>query len=253
MKIGKSFGTVEFGYTTLTDLTGLYPNEKLRDTLTYDCPHTDKCSDFYGEINSVYIQKMGVLFQANYDDGEIIKEIHLYEPFIGSLGGKINVELGQTTVEDIYEKFSDLRLTSTNTKDYWIIKANKISFLVDRLPNDNEYPIQHTEIIERKIKCIILEPNRDLMTIDFEDNCRIPLFAPRTETHQNCYTKKHKGFLYYFNFSGESSYKSVKHGYWREYYPNHLIRQEGTYEKGKKTGLFKYYDKTGKLIMTKEH
>ncbi len=253
IEIGKSVNSIEFGYSTLTDVKEKYSSEVVTDTTTINCPHTDECDQGYGKLNSIYLRKLGMVFQANYEDSELIKQIRLYSPFQGKIENKIVVELGKTTVKDIYNSFNNLILTATNVKDYWIIKNDNIEFLVTRFSNDNDYPIEYTEIEDRLIKVIILNPNREVMTIDYVEGCRIPLFAPKTEIHRNCYVSKHKGLIYYINIGDDSSYKSVKNGYWKEYYPNHITKEEGNYKKGKKAGLFKYYDKKGNLIKTKRH
>ena len=144
-------------------------------------------------------------------------------------------------------------LTSTNTKDYWIIKNDNIEFLVTRSLNDNDYPIKNTEIENRLINVVILNPSRKIMNVTYVEGCRTPLFAPKTETHRNCYVSKHKGGIYYINIGAESSHKSVKNGYWKEYYPNHILKEEGNYKKGKKIGVFKYYDENGIFIKSKRH
>ncbi|WP_299316007.1 hypothetical protein [uncultured Aquimarina sp.] len=249
---GKSFDKIEFGYSTLADAKEKYASEIITDTITYSCPYTDKCGTAYSKVNSTYIKKLGIVFQANYDD-ELIRQIRLYSPFKGEIDGITNIELGKTTVKDIYTSYPNSKLTTTNGKNYWIIKNNNTSFLVTRLSTDNNYPIEHREIENRLIKVIILNPIRNRMFIDFEDNCRVPLYAIKNETHRNCYVEKYKGGFYYINIGGESSYKNVKNGYWKEYYPNHIIKEEGNYKKGKKVGEFKYYDKNGTLIRIKRH
>jgi len=249
---GKSLNLMEFGYSTLADIRNEYIKEKITDTLTKYCYLTDKC--FTKErVNSVYLKNRGILFQADYTNKELINKVLLYSPFNGIINDKVEVKLGKTTVKDIYEAYPDIILTSTNRKEYWIIKNESISFLITRLSTDNDYPIEHTEIENRLIKVIVLNPIRKLMEIDFKNSCRTPLFAPKIETHRNCYVSKHKGGLYYINIGGESSYKSVKNGYWKEYYPNHNIKKEGNYKKGKKIGEFKYYDENGNLIRTRKH
>ena len=253
IEIGKSINRIEFGYSTLADVKEKYSSEIITDTITYNCPHTDECGTAYSKLNSIFIKKLGIIFQANYEDGQLIEKIRLYSPFQGEIEDKMVVELGKTTVKDIYNSFNNLILTSTNTKDYWIIKNDNIEFLVTRLSNENDYPIEHTEIEDRLIKVIILNPDRKVMIVNYVEGCRIPLFAPKTELHKNCYVSKHKGLIYYINIGDDSSYKSVKNGYWKEYYPNHIIKEEGNYKKGKKTGIFKYYNEEGKLIKTKKH
>ena len=253
IETGKSINGIEFGYSTLSDVREKYASEVISDTITYKCPHTDECGTAYSQVNSIYIKKSGIVFQANYDNGELIEQVRLYSPFKGKINNLTQIELGKTTVKDIYTSYPNSKLTSTNRKEYWIIKNDNNSFLVKRLTTDNDYPIEHTEIENRLIKVILLNPSRKRMYADFENNCRIPLFAPKDEKHRNCYVEKHKGGIYYINIGGESSYKSVKNGYWKEYYPNHIIKEEGNYKKGKKIGEFKYYDKSGTLIRTKKH
>ncbi|WP_229720525.1 toxin-antitoxin system YwqK family antitoxin [Winogradskyella helgolandensis] len=253
IETGKSINGIEFGYSTLLDVKEKYASEILSDTITYKCPHTDECGTTYSKVNSLYIKESGIVFQANYDNGELIEQVRLYLPFKGKINNITQIELGKTTVKDIYTSYPNSKLTSTNRKKYWIIKNDNISFLVTRLTTDNDYPIEHTEIENRLIRVILLNPSRNRMDIDFENNCRVPLFAPKEEQHQNCYVEKHKGGIYYINIGGQSSYKNVKNGYWKEYYPNHIIKEEGNYKKGKKIGEFKYYDKNGTLIRTKKH
>jgi hypothetical protein len=252
IKTGKSINGIEYGYSTLTDVRNEYISEIVTDTLTKDCYHTDKC---YGKnrLKSIYLKNRGILFQADYETEELVNKVLLYSPFNGVIENKTKVELGKTTVKDVYRNYPNSTLTSTNVKEYWIIKNENISLLVKRLATDNDYPIEYTEIENRLIDVIILRPIRKLMEIDFEDSCRIPLFAPKSETHRNCFIRKHKGGIYYISWSDVSNYKSVKNGYWKEYYPNHIIKEEGNYKKGKKIGEFKYYDKNGKLIKTKKH
>ena len=252
IKTGKSINGIEYGYSTLTDVRNEYISEIVTDTLTKDCYHTDKC---YGKnrLKSIYLKNRGILFQADYETEELVNKVLLYSPFNGVIENKTKVELGKTTVKDVYRNYPNSTLTSTNVKEYWIIKNENISFLVKRLATDNDYPIEYTEIENRLIDVIILRPIRKLMEIDFEDSCRIPLFAPKSETHRNCFIRKHKGGIYYISWSDVSNYKSVKNGYWKEYYPNHIIKEEGNYKKGKKLGEFKYYDKNGELIKTKKH
>jgi len=252
IETGKSINGIEFGYSTLSDVKEKYTFEKITDTLTKDCYHTDKCAG-KDRVKSIYLSNKGILFQTNYQTDELINKVILYSPFEGNIDNKNNIELGKTTVKDIYKSYPNSNLTSTNRKEYWIIKNENISFLVTRLTTDNEYPIEYTEIENRLIEVILLNPISKLMEVDFENSCRIPLFAPKTETHRNCYVSKHKGGIYYINFGGESSYKSVKNGYWKEYYPNHIIKEEGNYKKGKKIGEFKYYNTKGNLIKTKKH
>ncbi|MBW1297077.1 toxin-antitoxin system YwqK family antitoxin [Aquimarina litoralis] len=252
IETGKSFDEIEFGYSTLVDVKEKYASETITDTITYSCPHTDKCGKAYGKMNSIYIKKLGIVFQGNYND-ELIRQIRLYFPFKGKIDDLTKIELGKTTVKDIYKSYPNSKLTSTNGKNYWIIQNDYTSFLVTRLSTDNNYPIEHIEIENRLIKLILLNPIRNRMFIDFEKNCCMPLYAPKNEMHRNCYVEKHKGGFYYINIGGESSYKSVKNGYWKEYYPNHIIKEEGNYKKGKKVGEFKYYDKNGTLIRTKRH
>jgi hypothetical protein len=252
IETGKSINGIEFGYSTLSDVKETYASEKITDTLTKDCYHTDKCAG-KDRVKSIYLSNKGILFQTNYQTDELINKVLLYSPFKGKFDDKTNIELGKTTVKDIYKDYPNSNLTSTNAKEYWIIKNENISFLVTRLSTDNDYPIEQTEIKDRLIKVIILNPLRRLMEVDFEDGCRIPLFAPKTEKHRNCYVEKHKGGIYYINIGRESSYKNVKNGYWKEYYPNHIIKEEGNYKKGKKIGEFKYFDKNGTLIRTKKH
>ncbi len=251
---GKSLDRFQFGYSTLSDVREQYKSEIITDTITPNCPHTDKCGkSIYGELNSLFIKKLGMVFQANYQTGELIHKVLLYAPFKGKIDTSKNIALGKTTVKEIYKQYPKSRLTSTNGKKYWIIKNDNISFLVTRLASDKNYPIEFTAIENRLIKAIILNPIRDLMNVDFEDSCRIPLFAPKTEIHRNCYVSKRKIGFYTINFGGVSNYKSVKNGYWKEFYPNHIIKEEGNYKKGKKIGEFKYYDKNGILIKTKKH
>jgi len=253
IEIGKSINEIEFGYSTLADVKEIYSSEIITDTITYNCPHTDECGTAYSKLNSLFIKKLGVLFQANYEDGQLIKQIRLYSPFRAEIDNKMVIEIGKTNVKEVYKSFDNLILTSTNTKDYWIIKNDKITFLVSRLTTDNDYPIEYTEIEDRLVKVVILNPERKVMDINYVNGCRIPLFAPKTETHRNCYVSKIKGIIYYINIGDDSSHKSVENGYWKKYYPNHIIKEEGNYKKGKKSGEFKYYNEKGILIKTKRH
>jgi len=51
---------------------------------------------------------------------------------------------------------------------------------------------------------------------------------------RNYYIEKHKDGIYYLNIDNDSSCKDVKNGYWKEYYLNHFLKEEGNYKKGKK-------------------
>jgi len=250
--IGKYFDKIEFGYSTRPDVLKKYKNEVITDTLTSDCPHTDDCSKYYGALNSLYIEKKGILFQTDYETGEIINKVLLYKPFTGKINDTTSIELGKVTVEDIYKSYPNARLTSTNVKKYWIIKTDKISFLIKRRSTDRNYPIKPIEINNRLIYCVILYKQIGYNS-RYTDNGKIPLYAPKTETHINSFARKHKGGLHYILWSDQSNYKSVKNGYWKEFYPNHVLKEEGNYKKGKKKGVFKYYDKNGRLIKTKKH
>ncbi|WP_238528717.1 toxin-antitoxin system YwqK family antitoxin [Kordia algicida] len=240
------------GYSTRPDVLKNYQAEIIKDTLTSDCPHTDRCGDYYGSLNSLYIERLGILFQTNHETQEIVHKVHLYKPFAGTINDSIFIALGKVTVEDIYKKYPKAKLTTTNAKQYWIIKTPHVSFLVNRLSTDNDYPIKPTEINDRLIYCVIIDKKIGYNS-GYTDEGKIPLYAPKTETHRNSFVQKHKGGLHYIFWSDTSNYKAVKNGYWKEFHPNHVLKEEGNYKKGRKKGVFKYYDLNGKLIKTKKH
>lgn len=250
IKIGENFDNIEFGYSTLADVRSEYQKFKLEKTETLNCPHTDDCDSFYGFNKSIEIRGHGIIFQTDYNTEQLIHKILLYKPFKGEINDLITIDLDSTTVKQLYNNFSDLILTSTNRKKYWIIKKNNISFLVNRFDNDKEYPIKPTEIYDRKIHSIILTEKRK----PYQSNgCKTPLFAPKTENHKNCLVKKHKGGLSYISWGGEPTYEYVKNGFWKEFYPNHNIKEQGNYIKGVKVGTFEYFDQNGVLTKTKNH
>ncbi len=249
---GKFFDEIEFGYSTRSDVMEKYKDQVVVESTTNNCYYTDNCGDFYGSLNSLEIKKQGIIFQTDPKTEELINKVLLYAPFNGEIDNKLIVSLGNTTVEDIYKKYPNAKLTSTNQKKYWIIINNEVTFLVTRRADDKEYPIEPLEIYDRLIKVIILKKEMK-HSGRFVDGCETPLFAPKIETHKNCYVRKHKGGFHYISWGDTSNYKNVKNGYWKEFNPNHTLKEEGNYVKGKKRGLFKYYDKDGMFLKSKKH
>tara|TARA_R110001592_G_scaffold334469_1_gene618829 strand:+ start:1567 stop:2493 length:927 start_codon:yes stop_codon:yes gene_type:complete len=250
IEIGENFDKIEFGYSTLSDVRSEYQNFELNETKTLNCPHTDDCDSSYGFNTSIEIPSNGIIFQTDYKTEQLIKKIFLYKPFKGELNNLLKIDLDSTTVKEVFEKFPNLKLTSTNRKKYWIIKNENITFLVNRFDNDNEYPIEPTEIYNRKIHSIILTEKRK----PYESNdCKKPLFAPKTESHKNCLVKQHKGGIYYISWGDEPTHEYVKNGFWKEFYPNHKIKEQGNYIKGVKVGTFEYFTQNGKFTYTKNH
>lgn len=243
------FDKIELGYSTVFDVKLLYENLELIELKTLDCPYTDDCSSFYGYNKSIKVPEKGIVFQTDSKTGEIINKIFFYESFKGVLNDSLNIELGNTTVKQVYHVFPKSKLTSTNRKKYWIIENDNFSFLVNRLESDNEYPIKPNEIYNREIKSFILNKKESYET----DNCSIPVFAPKIEEHENCLIRKHKGGISYISWGGEPTYELVKNGFWKEYYPNHIIKEQGNYIDGVKVGVFEYFNKNGELTETKNH
>tara|TARA_R110001599_G_scaffold314673_1_gene523108 strand:+ start:1118 stop:1867 length:750 start_codon:yes stop_codon:yes gene_type:complete len=198
-----------------------------------------------------FLPNDGILFQTDLETGEIINRILLYEPFIGTTdNGKL--QIGKTTVGDIYELYPDSRLTSTNGKNYWILDNKSISFLTKRFQEDGESPIDSSLILNRKIYLSIIRNTR-ANNYPYTNKCESPLYAPKNEKHTNCYTDIHKGLIHYLPIGDESAYKRVKHGHWKDFYPNHNIKEEGIYFEGEKHGEFIYYDENGALGETLTH
>jgi len=250
IEIGESFDNIEFGYSTLADVRSEYKNLELNETKTLNCPHTDDCDSSYGFNKSIEIPRDGIIFQADSKTEQLIDKIFLYKPFKGTINNLFKIDLDSTTVKEVFDKYPDSKLTSTNRKKYWIIKNDNVSFLVNRFTNDKEYPIEPTEIFNRKIYAIILEEKRK----PYESNeCKTPLFAPKTEKHKNCLIRQHKGGIYYISWGDEPTHEYVENGFWKEFYPNHKIKEQGNYIKGVKVGTFEYFDQNGELSNTKNH
>ena len=253
---GKFFDEIEFGYSTSVDVLNDYKKEDINELLTRDCPYDDVCSDFYNSVRSLEIKRLGIVFQIDseeQDDNELIKRIMLYAPFSGKIAGKLSIKLGQTTVADVFEVFPNAEISWTNRKEYWFVKIKHISFLIHRLEGDRDSISSYKDISQRKVHAIMVENDWVVNDVKFTGNCRIPEYAPKLETHRNCYVKKHRGGLHYFIVSDEPTHKNVKTGYWKTFYPSHIIKEEGIYRKGKKKGRFKYYDVNGNLVKEKKH
>ena len=109
IETGKSINGIEFGYSTLSDVKEKYASEVVSDTITYKCPHTDKCGTAYSQVKSLYIKKSGIVFQANYDNGELIEQVRLYSPFKGKINRR--AKLYQKEKNEIGARI--IRMTTT--------------------------------------------------------------------------------------------------------------------------------------------
>lgn len=261
---GGKLVSVDFGFTTTSDIEGLVGPDLKKQEKQFVYPEFSSSSNINGSYDAFYFDSLPILFICQ-PNTEIIQDVIFIKPIDLVLFRSINMELGVDTFANLLKEtnISDMKISTSENSNYWSFEDSTFIYYYHKLLDDNSITMNlHSNDFLSFEKSILVfkETTPDLLLIKhkttqhydmkFDSNGNRsgrPLYAPLTETHTNTLVNSRPKLLKFLSSNW------VKDGSWIEYYPNHLIRFEGTYKNGKETGWFYYYDQTGKLIETKEY
>jgi hypothetical protein len=224
------FDSINLGRDTKYDLEGKWYHGLFQYT-----DNRDDGTNFYTS------DSLNCNFLVN---NEIIDAVSLNKGFYGVFNDSIKIKINTSKFSDfrsiinnnsteIYPVYDKIRIISGCFKIYL---QNKDAILKENyLLND----LEELTIIRIVVSDFCL-PNLP--------DC-YPIYAPDSVYHCNETICKHP-----FTLSPFARPKQIPIGYWKRYYPNHKLKEEGEYNsKGKKVGIWKYYDLDGILIITKAY
>jgi hypothetical protein len=261
---------IDFGYTTRYDIEKILgKGEYITDKISYPDYEQTSGNQGYTKYNGLYYKELGITFVCA-QDGEKISSIQFRKPFASNFGFDKNLQVGITKIKDIFPRIDTLKLTTSGASFYWSFQLNGYTFFIEK-PTKDKNKIIYSDVPDFKdnlnyytnqpIKIVTLEKwNPENSNYEPTENgigfyTVRPTYAPKSEKYLNTYEMgwpKNLPLIFlplYAKLGGGKS-ERIKQGYWKEYAPNHKISFEGEYRNDKKTGLFKYYDKTGKLERT---
>lgn len=264
---------IDFGYTTRWDIEQILgKGEYITNEISYPDYEQNNGEQGNTKYNGLSYKELGITFVCA-TDGEIISNIQFRKPFTGDFDLNKNLKVGVTKIKDIFPRVDTLKLTTSGASFYWSFQFNGYTFYIEK-PNKDKNKKIYSDVPDFKdnlnyynnqpIKIITLEKwNSDNSCYEPTEKGNgfytiKPEYAPKSEKHLNTYEMGRPKniplvFLPIYFMSGGGKSEKIKQGYWKEYAPNHQIKLEGEYKNNKKIGVFKYYDKTGKLERTENH
>lgn len=261
---------IKIGYSTRWDIEQLFGKGELIDNHFLN-PDNEQDKEKAGWVHSNGIQykDKGIAFVCAYD-GEIISSIYLTSPFNFLLNLKDTILLGETILGNAFESIDTLNVTTTGASNYWSFTIDKYRLFVAK-PIDHRNKEHYSQVPNFKdnIEYYKNQPIA-IVTLDLYDYeqfkqefqesenksyCSRPLYAPNSEKHKNCFDMGYSDKIPtlmrpLYALTGGQKSERVKQGYWKEYGSNHKLIYEGAFKDNKEFGLFKYYDKDGKLERT---
>lgn len=260
------FDKIEVGYTTRWDIEQILGKGEYLTNKIFD-PAYEKYQGIkgYHHCNGLYYEKLGIIFICNHDD-ELVSDVQFKSPFKGYFGLKKQFIIGETKICDIFPDLNDLNFSSCTASNYYGFTLGIYTFYIEKKEEYKDKDINTIPKFNDELDYYRNEPisivsmilQKDNLYDDYhfcveEGSYDRPLYAPKTERHLN-YTKLEWPvfwfFIPFYALTGGTKSGKTKDDYWKEYWPNHKIANEGEYDNGYKVGLFKYYDKNGKLTQT---
>ncbi|KOY85296.1 hypothetical protein AD998_03220 [bacterium 336/3] len=183
-----------------------------------------------------------------FNENQILESLILTKPFKGSFRNGFHIILDSSNIEEVAQSFPDHVADLTHNAQHCSLKTSLDSFNIEFQASS----IKISGIIEYKdysLQKINISPKVHyfLEKKEREDSyCEAPLYAPENETHLNCWVFEYSGGLM-------GHLEPVEQGIHKYYRLNHKLESEGNFNRGERTGIWKYYDDNGKLINTKEH
>ncbi len=224
------FDSIKLGRDTKYDLEGKWYQNLFQYT-----PNREDETNFY------ISDSLNCNFLVN---NEIIDAASLNQEFYGVFNDSVKFRINTS-------KFSDIRSIINNDSAEIYPVYDKIRVISGcfkiYLQNRDSIPKVNYHLNDLENLIITRIVVSDFCQTDLSD-CH-PVYAP--DSVNQCNKVKVK---YTFTLSPFARPKQVHIGYWKRYYPNHKLKEEGEYNtKGKKVGDWKYYDMDGKLIKTKAY
>jgi hypothetical protein len=251
---------IDIGFTTRWDIEQLLGKGELID---------DGGDGGFGYSHGLQYKDKGITFICAYDR-EIISDIYLTSPFILELNKNQIIRLGKTSLGHAFPSIDTMEVNTTGGSNYWSFRIDKFIFFVAK-PDEHRNKSIYSEVPSFKdnlkyykkqpiSKVIIDLYSYEHYKQEFQEAKNQlyyskPKYAPKNETHLNCFEMGWPDEVsiferpFYAMLGGNKS-KRIKQGLWKEYGSNHKLIYEGEFKDNKKVGLFKYYNKDGKLRRT---
>jgi hypothetical protein len=199
------FDSIKLGSDTKYDLKG-----KWYDSLFHYTDQREDGTNFYVS------DSLNCNFLVN---NEIIDAVSLNTGFYGVFNDSIKIKVNTSKFRDIrpiintdshsiYPVYDKIRIISGCFKIYLLSK--------DSVPKENYLLIDLEDLIITRIVV------SDFCQLNKPD-CR-PIYAPESDNHCNEIMIK-----YPFTLSPFARPKRIPTGYWKRYYPNHKLKEEGEY------------------------
>lgn len=259
---------VDTGYTTRWDVEQNLGDGKLIENqiVSPEVEHSKEAGLVH--YNGLLYQNLGVLFTCT-DDGELIDGIHFLPPFTDKLGLPNEFIIGSTPLSEIMP-IDSVKFSTTGASKYFSFVHGQFQFYVLKPEEDmNKDHWSHVPKVADRLDYYSSQPiakvttwfydydnyKRETQTKEDETYCSTPFYAPKNETHLNCYTMTWPNsvpgiMVPFYAMTGGQKSDQVKQGLWKEYWPSHKLKYTGEFEDGKEVGEFKYFDINGNLTKT---
>ena len=237
------FFTIDFGYTTITDIEALLKIETSDRVNNFIYPEFSSNSNNISDYDVIYFDSLQIMFICEKST-ELIqdiiiskpKELLLFEPTMH----KLDMDSYLSLLNE--HNLSRLKIGTTENSNYWSFEDSSFVYYYHKLADksNNENLSSNNKFLTFE-NFLLLHKNTppDLLLIKHKniqhykmelDGNEVrsgkPLYAPLSEIHKNKLIDTSPKFFKFLKSDW------VKDGLWIEYYPNHKIKYKGTYKNG---------------------
>ena len=259
---------VDTGYTTRWDVEQyLGDGEFLENQIVSpEVEHSQEAGLVH--YNGLLYQNLGVLFTCT-DDGELIDGIHFIAPFTDNFGLQNDFIIGSTPLSEIIP-LDSVEFSTTGASKFYSFVRGQFQYYVSKPEEDmNKDHWSRVPKVADRLAYYSTQPiakvttrfydydkyKQEVQTNEDDTYCSTTLYAPKNETHLNCYTMTWPNsvpgiMVPFYAMTGGQKEAQVKQGHWKEYWPSHQLKYTGEFEDGKEVGEFQYFDNNGNLTRT---